>query len=108
LTFTKCCANLAAGLIVGKRLEISMLWMERFAIIFYFAINIFIYGLDWLLASSMSENMTLAEIKEIFTLCVILTLIAWASFRAIDFLFAGPLRREIKRGQELIERSRFR
>jgi hypothetical protein len=84
-----------------------MLWMERFALIFYFVINIFIYGLDWLLASSMNENITFNEIKQIFILCLILTLIVWFLFRAIDFLFAGPLRREIKKGREMVDRSQF-
>lgn len=84
-----------------------MLWMERFALMFYFVINVFIYGLDWLLASSMGENINFDEIKQIFFLCLILTTIVWVIFRGFDFLFGGPLRREIKKGQDLVNRSQF-
>lgn len=86
----------------------NMLWMERFALMFYFAINIFVYGLDFLLASSMNENVTLDEIKQIFIVCLIITIIIWFFFRAVDYLFGGPLRREIKKGQDLVNRSKFR
>lgn len=92
---------------MGKRPLTYMLWMERFALMFYIVFNIFVFGLNWLLAASMKENVTFDEIKQIFIFCLIATFIVWFLFRMIDFLFAGPLRREIKKGQELIKRSNF-
>jgi hypothetical protein len=85
-----------------------MLWMERFALIFYVMINAILFAVLLFIGSQMSDNsLTFDDFKQCFIIGIILTLIVWFLFRAIDFLFAGPLRREIKKGLELTERSKF-
>jgi len=74
-----------------------MLWMERFTVLIYFALNIFLFGFDFLISGSMSEWPTFIEVKQIFILCLILSLIVWFMFRSIDYICGGPMRRKIKR-----------
>lgn len=87
-----------------------MLWMERLTLIFYVVINIFLFGFDFLISNIMGESLTIAEIRQIFILCAILSLLVWLLFRAIDYLFAGPLRREIRRqnNRSAIDQYQFR
>lgn len=74
-----------------------MLWMERLALMFYVAINVFLFGFVYLIAyMAPAYEPTKNDIYGCFGLGIALTFIVWAFFRAIDFMLGGPLRRELK------------
>lgn len=75
-----------------------MLWMERFSLSFYLLSNVILLGFSFLIGTVSynympTESDLFSDIKAAF----ILTLVFWFIVRLIDFLFAGPLRRKIKR-----------
>ncbi len=82
-----------------------MLWMERLALVIYVVANIFLFGFTYLICHVMNETPSLDELKNAFIFCVILTIPFWLLFRAFDYLCGGPLRRQIRRTEQLIQRG---
>ena len=87
-----------------------MLWMERLALIFYVVINIFLFGFLYIICSLMEVKASANDIQQLFILGIAFTLPFWALFRVIDYLLAGPLRREIRRqnSHNTIDQYQFR
>ncbi len=80
-----------------------MLWMERLALMFYIVINVILFGFLQILCSS-GYCASQLEYQKVFLLGIGLTLPFWFIFRTIDYMFGGPLRREIRRGEDLLSR----
>ena len=78
-----------------------MLWMERLALMFYISSNVVLFGFLFMLKHTGSVELQASDFTSMFWLGVFLTLFVWAIFRAIDFSFGGPLRRQVKREQYL-------
>jgi hypothetical protein len=91
----------------GQKARFVMLWMERFALIIFIITNLFLFGFNLILRLISPEyNFNIHDSLNYVIFSAIFAAIFWALFRSIDYIFGGPLRREIRRTENYIQRAK--
>jgi hypothetical protein len=74
-----------------------MLWPERFSLSIFMICNFILIGFSIILSQLESEHsLEFNDIKVCIIVSIKVALGFWITFRFIDFLGGGPLRRKIK------------